>query len=458
MNVFIEWVKANVFIVVFTVLMIAALVVLPLLASGMNDKVRKEVEARAKKNAELTKLEQVEVAPGQRGVLNEPFIKRVEEVNRVVADDAQAVFSKALQHNRKGRGVVMPKVLPEMPPEQRDVLPQKFYEAMIAAYESLLQEVHAGTPPSPDSLAEELQRVKTQFITQDLRKSTEEQLEPEQQKALREKLANTRLSRYADAAERISFYASLAQLNPPQYQQTNQPTQAEMYNWQWQFWIVQDVLQALHEANKSDQNVARAPVKQVVQLAVVGFPGSAGGSQSGGSAPGMGSPGMGSPGFGGAGLGSPGLGSPGMGSPGFGGAGAGDSAPAAEAGMATPINPKAPAPVDYSASFTGRRTNPLYDVVYVDLELIVETARLPLVLDALANQNFMTVTDLHLSQVDPYAAAQHGYFYGTAPVSNVRVQLETIWLRSWTQQFMPQSVKQALGVPATTSEQPAPMS
>ena len=33
-----------------------------------------------------------------------------------------------------------------------------------------------------------------------------------------------------------------------------------------------------------------------------------------------------------------------------------------------------------------------------------------------------------------------------------RLNLETVWLRDWTQQFMPEAVKQALGIPVAQPE------
>jgi len=81
------------------------------------------------------------------------------------------------------------------------------------------------------------------------------------------------------------------------------------------------------------------------------------------------------------------------------------------------------------------------------LDLIVDVERLPEVLDAIAGYNFMTVTSVHLTEVDPFELARQGFVYGSAPVARVRIHIETIWLREWTRRFMPKAIKQALGVP-----------
>ena len=59
------------------------------------------------------------------------------------------------------------------------------------------------------------------------------------------------------------------------------------------------------------------------------------------------------------------------------------------------------------------------------------------VLDALAKHNFITVFDMEINSIDPYEAARSGYLYGSAPVSELTLQLETIWLRAWTTELMP---------------------
>jgi hypothetical protein len=119
------------------------------------------------------------------------------------------------------------------------------------------------------------------------------------------------------------------------------------------------------------------------------------------------------------------------------------------ASSGTGANPKAPVAFDYSASITGRKSNPLYDVVYVNVDMVVETARLPQVLDELSRYNFFTVVAINVVPADSFEAARSGFVYGPEPVSNVFMTLETIWLRDWTTQFMPDDLKSSLGIPVT---------
>ncbi len=417
-----EWVKNNLFIVIFVVLMLASAITLPLIAAGMNQSVRKEVESRARKMSELTRLENAEInwldQTAYRGVLNDRVVERFREISAIVAGDADQVYQAAIEHNRKGRGVIMPEALPEMPLAERERMPWRFHEALMASYRQLLSEINAHTPAKPEDIQKELEGIRNRFITQFLRKASEQELDDEDRNRLREHMATARMSLYAAAAENIGMYASIDQLDVPAVNPQVLPTNADLFNWQWKYWVTSDVLRALHEANRKEQSVQRAPVKHVLSLRVYGLPDAS-------QAP---------------------TGSMG----GFGGmqaAGSGDRSGSSGAPPAAPPNPVTPIEFDFSQSITGRRTTPLYDVLTVDLDLIVDVERLPEVLDAIAGYNFMTVTSLHLTEVDPFELARQGFVYGSAPVARVRMHIETIWLREWTRQFMPKAIKQALGVP-----------
>ncbi|HRJ50375.1 MAG TPA: hypothetical protein PKU91_07570, partial [Phycisphaerales bacterium] len=103
----------------------------------------------------------------------------------------------------------------------------------------------------------------------------------------------------------------------------------------------------------------------------------------------------------------------------------------------------------FSRSITGRWSGPgnaVYDVRNVAVTLVASSARLPELMDAFARTNFMTVTDLDLSEVDVWADLEQGYFYGSEHVIRAKFIVETIWLRSWTQPLMPARVRGYLGI------------
>lgn len=217
---------------------------------------------------------------------------------------------------------------------------------------------------------------------------------------------------------------------PPAPQQSRIST-AEMFDWQWRLWIADDLLNAIAMANADSASVVESPVKRVVSLTVLD------------ELPGGESPGGDSTGFGGGGI-SGRRGVDGDGGDGGGGLDAG----VAQDDAVGPVNidSSVEAPLDFGRSFTGRKSNAVYDVRNVELVLIVATEQLPALFDALAKRNFMTVLDLELRPADSFEAARLGYIYGTAPVSEATLLIETVWLREWTAPFMPADARAALGI------------
>ncbi len=437
MSAVLAWIKANVFIVVFAAVMVAAVPSLLILSAQLNASVREDVESRNKKLRDLKSLEKTSIevdtgagGPESRSVLvNDQLLKRFLEVTEARRADADEILAAAEAHNSKGRGAIMDVLFPAPPPHQVEVLPRRFYEEVHEAYKGLLESVNAGTPPKIDEMLAEIERRQEQFYAQTLQKEPGEPLDEQEQEQLKEELTQARMSRYIEAADAIGFYASIELLDAPVWDQSFLPTMGEMYEWQWQYWIIEDILIALADANSDSTSVLTAPVKRVTELDVwqEAF---GGGGQGGGSSGGSGGRGAG------------------VGGPGSRSGGGGAGMPAAEADPKKLITP------NYYASFTGRQTNPFYDVREVELSLIVDTARMPEVLDALARRNFITVLDLKIEPTSVYDAVSGGYLYGAAPVSSVTLQLETLWLRTWMAQYMPEEVKYALGVPLEKPEQP----
>ncbi len=437
MSAVLDWLKTNVFTVIFAVVMIAALVTLPLIASGLNEGVREEASRRAKKAGELKRLEQTQfVLPGptrnsvpQTVLVNQKLLERYEVLARAVRDDAEAVAAEAVRHNQKGRGLLMRSLFPKPRAEDREVLPRRFYDLLQQTYRDLLDEIDAGSPVSAESLQEEIQRREAQFRTQMLAKEITDELTEEEQAQLTEVLANTRLSRCAEAAEQIGIYASAGAMGLPVWEQTRQPTLSELFEWQWQLWSYEDLLRALHGANRDHPSVVQSPVKRVLSLRFLPSQTAAGGSTPG-PAGGM------SLGVGGR-----------KGGHRRGAAAVGGRASGSTAARGAKVDPGNEIPTDFARSYTGRTSNALYDVREVELRLVVETTRTPEVLDALSRQNFITISSLSMAPADSYQAVREGYFYGAEPVSKLELRLETIWLRAWTAQHMPDELKEALGIP-----------
>ncbi len=443
MTAVLDWIKSNVFTVIFAVVMVAALAALPIFSSRMNSDVKEKVENRVGTLRKLEGLEKTKVTiPGARpgepasqtALVNQRLLEKIQQVTDADREDAENILAKAVEHNRLGRGVLMDTLFPDPPIERRDVLPRQFYEVLLEQYKALLEQVNAGSPPTLEEMREEIEHRRSQFLTQTLQKDDTDPLDDEEAAQLKDELTQVRMGRYAEAADRVGLYLSIDALNVPEWVTTYQPTMSELFEWQWRYWIIEDLLMALSDANSQSSSASRAPVKRVLDLYVyedTSSSGSTGGSSGGGSGMGAGM----------------GQGAPGRRGPAGGGGGGGDAA--------VPPDPKKQVSLDYLVSFTGRKTNPLYDVRLVAMTLVVESARLPQVLDALARRNVITVLDLSMAPADPYEAVMDGYIYGTEPVCELTLSIETIWLRSWTSQFMPEEVKIALGVPREPTKQPA---
>ena len=432
MNVVLTWVKANIFIVVFSAIMIIVPMLMWFVAGSMNDGVRTEVAQRASLIQDMDRHRQVLVSivnpvPGNQPVndsvvLNPRLLDRFRVTTAIIREDAERIREEAVQFNRKQRGVLVPDLFPAPPAHRRETLPLEMHRSLVAAYQQLLDEVQAGSPPSAAEVREDIEAARERLTTQILL----EDLTSEDQAWLAEQLANTRLSRYADAAAAIGLYASLGALPLPD--ESSVPPRAEaqglveLFEWQWQYWIIQDILLALHEANADSSSVLDAPAKRLVSIDVSAHRGrvASAPSQTGGRGMGM-------------------------------GAGRTSSEAGSAETTAPAVDPAIEVALDFAASFTGRSTNPLYDVRWISLVIVVDTARMPEVFDALAQRNFITITEAQIQPVDPFSALKDGYFYGTAPASQLTLEIETIWFRQWTGQFMPDELKRALGVPVPTT-------
>jgi hypothetical protein len=449
MSQVITWVKANVFIVVFVALMLVAMVAGPIVAGSLNSSAVKAAETRAAAMPQLVGLERTQFQINQAGkppiehtvVINPRLLEDYRLIIERLKTDAGHVRAQAVRHNSKDRTVLMDGLFPEPPMEQRETIPFEFHKRLVQAYQDLLTRINAGAPVTPAELAENLTRREIQYISTIFKKQNRAQLDSNELASLQTELVKTRLAAADDIAQRIGLYVSLDALRVPAMPQGRLPSLPEMYEWQWNYWVAEDVLMAVRGAQGEAARVVDAPVKRVLALNVltpVAAAGSAGGSSP--SPAGGGSFSMG--GFGG--------------DMQRGGGGSSEGEAAAPTAGGQPIDPIVEAPLDYAASFTGRKSNSLYDVRLVELKVITTPQGLTLLTDALAKQNFMTVLDVSLAPADAHAAAAAGFIYGSSPVSEATLTIETVWLREWTSLKMPSAMKQSLGIATPPSpETPA---
>lgn len=113
-----------------------------------------------------------------------------------------------------------------------------------------------------------------------------------------------------------------------------------------------------------------------------------------------------------------------------------------------PYRPAGEAATNYAVSVTGRMANKEYDVIPFKLVVHVETDRLPMFLEELSRNRFITVTQVNLTAVNTVIQSTKNFVYGSAPVVEATISCEMLMFRDWTKSLMPKDVKVQLGIEA----------
>jgi len=452
MDKVLHWIKGNIPIVVLGAVMVVTPIVAFIFAGRWNRSIAEEAQSRARKLTEIEALSKTSVqlvVPGGEpisftGPVNQYILDEYKRVSDALQGDSTAVRELALAHNKGTHSPLIPRLFPEMPAVERDTLPPEMFEAVLQAYRNLLERIDAADPVPYDEVALRVGQREDDYISGTLRKKSRTELEPSELADLTSELTKARLAKYGERALSKRMYMSMAGLPLPSPALKASATEGEMFAWQWNYWLVEDILLALDDANRSvageEGRIAANPVKHVLwvrPLDALSFGGAGGDAGGSGSMQGSGRR-----------------------VPRYGGLGPGGSSMAPPGG-AQPVDPESGAPMgggvgsagkEYQSSLTGRTSNSLFDVRPVEVKLVASADRVPAIFDALARRNFMTVLDVDLRPADPFAAAAAGFIYGSEPIVELTLLLETVWLREWTLPLMPKQVREHLKIPAT----PAP--
>ena len=427
------WVKANPLIVVSVAVMIAAPVVTFVISEGIHSSADRAAADRAKELSQLEALEKspVEVALAGKsaeqrtGVISAATVKSYRALASRLRADAIAMQSMAVAHNKRDRDRLFVDI--KVTRENNNTIAETVHSAVIARAGADLKRLRASGPPSEPIVVDQLQRLQDQFIARE-RKPDRKALDDAQLQLLRKQLAERRLQLYCDAASSVAFYADIRDLGLPASaaEVGKEPSESVFFLWQWRLWIIEDLLEAFASANKPYKSVVDAPVKRVLSIAVREDTVPKAPAAPAAEAP------------------------PPSDAPAEGGA------PAAPTASFPPIDLQAPVSYDFARSVTGRTTNAMYDVRIATVRLIVATAALPEVLNAISRQNFMTVLSLDMRPADAFDAADGGFIYGPEPVSEVRLTVESLWLRQWLARLMPAELQAAKGTDGRTADDAAP--
>ena len=454
----IQWIKSHILIVICGVIIVAAPVTAYIISSGMNASLRDELQSSSSSLRKLDGFQSTNVSlevPGGQSVsisavANPKLIEAYEKAVKNISGASDAVHAAGLRKNRNSAGRArtaddLVKSGFPVPKSKKayEELPFDFHEALVAAYAKLLDKVGAGSPPSRADVGQQLARNQMYFVSNKARKDNVSELDDSEVETMRSELTDARLNFYRSWVSGesgrpiVRFYADESALQMPAAPTTMVPL-ATLFDWQWKFWITEDILLGLAAAN-GDQSVITGPVKRVLSLAIedLGVDIDAGGQQRSGG-------GMSGGGMAGASAGR----NKGGGRGRSGGGSASAATLPAHPGTAQ-IDPSKEARIDHTVSITGRASNDVYDLRRVNCSLVMATTGIPTVIDALSRQNFMTVLDVRVRPASVFEAASEGFIYGLEPVSTVDLQIETIWMREWTADLMPPDLREALGIRST---------
>ncbi|MDF1869031.1 MAG: hypothetical protein P1U30_01470 [Phycisphaerales bacterium] len=442
----IAWVKANLLIVISSVLILILLPTGWFFSNSWNKSIQEAAtEAYNKEKRSLSSASTIEyslppVLNGEQdlsesrapnSIVTSFYKEAKEERQRQVSE----VVKRGTGFNKADHVVPVDNLLPD-PGSQSNLRKQGTRLSELVAgtpeapslYTRLLRKLNAGDAPDPATLAASLSQFKSQQQAAYAATSSDGRVSQEQSDLLDADLIKRRLNEYATQAGSIAFYCprwaiqtaapetgysfipngiEAARQNGIGYDSITEPL---VYTWVWDYWIISDVLKAVAAGNIDASGVALAvpdaPVKHVESIRVQEFKVAADNQPNE----------FQQDDFGG----------------GRGGRGGTFQATTSEE--------------EPFLSYTGRTSSNDFDVRYVDMTIVASSKDLPAFFDALGKTNYMTVVDMDLSPVDVTEALTRGYYYGDDHVVRAHLKIETVWLRSWTAEFMPQAVRQALGV------------
>lgn len=447
------WIKGHLAIVILS----AVIVILPataaIVSSRINAGIRKErtqqVNAAKSRLTGVKQLTYEDIALGDRypstkftGPPHEEYAQIFRERREEQQRQIDEIQRRVVEINQKGRKPILDNVLPEPPGDQIEKQ-RRWLEFLTtftpngrdghlgtSAYESLLKSIGAGRPPHPDLVAQSVSDLETAEMERLVQgQQLRGEMTAEQKEALKQKLIAQRISEYRRRATEISVYAGMEVFTGdaphiPEPGRATLPTPAECFQWQFEYWAVEDILGAIKRANAGPDGqplpVTLAPVKRILALSLNSrdLPQKALEAERRELA---------------------------QQDPNYVPTGT------EEASLPPPVDTTTEMlGRDYSESVTGRwfgASNGLYDLWISDLVLLVDYQQLPKLLEAIASTNFMEVTDVFLEQVDPFKDLREGYFYGESYVVKASLKIELVHFRSWTTRYMPTGVKKSLNVP-----------
>lgn len=465
MSGILAFLKARLVVVVLVVLILAMLPTAWIISGKLNKKIvdaqtkayqdeKQKIQRASRVTYTLPRISTSESADALTATRapNDRVTNWFKEQRSERAEQIDSILGRVVDVNRSGHGRLL-EAFP--PPDDADPIVERRAAQELARkiiggtrnyerslYEILFERMGAGTPPDREAVAQSVDGYAEQVLAQIESLETRDAAGAQAQRAeLSKQLVDRRIGEYRRVAREISFYGSTSAVTG----ETSEPrgrgfggspassassgnfvqiltavperaTMAEAYKWQWDYWVIEDLLGAIARANTDQAGdptpVPLSVVKRVKRISLYPFTIPEAGSAADAVAD--------YSGFGGTRVGA--------------GASSGSTADV--------------------VTLTGRKASgDSYDVRRAQMVLIVNPARVIELLDAIKKTNLMTVTDLDLEAIDPWEHLREGYFYGEGEhVMRATIEVESVWLREWTKQFMPGAVRKAMGITETKTE------
>lgn len=450
------WLKSNLLIVVFGVLILllppAGFIGSSMWNSSIKEAAeetlsskKRSVEGVAKVRYTLPPITAGEQPYEESRAPNAAVTEYFEQKRAERQEMIERVVTRAVRFNKKeDRAVLLGGLFPGLEDDREERRRAKEMAELIAgddetpsAYAGLFKSINAGEPMKKAEVARRVidaHRAETDRAGGDLRS-----LSSEEQEALAERMKSHRLSVYARRAEELSVYGSpevLYGANPAEYSEIFEEVPSgshdatDAFVWQMDYWFVEDLLRAVRLANTTEDGlmteVPRSPVKRVVSIRLEQLDIPEAESDTGGATPTRGGP-------------SPrGVDPRGMMAP----------RPSANRGAI-------PGGDDGDASHTGRspdEKNGVYTIRRGIITVIASSEGLVRLIEALGRANFMTVIGLSLKDVDLWADLEEGYYYGPDHVVRAEIEVESAWLHFWLADMVPDRVASAWGIERPVDE------
>lgn len=259
------WMKANVAIVVLCAVIILSLPAAFVGSNMWNGKIRKGREAAAAKAMQDLDAQKItymlpSVLPGEqakplvRPVANPKVTEYFKAHRQALEQQINEVSGVAKEMNSKGHAPLLDGVLPT---PAGTIKALDFADLIVgkgdkpSVYQDLLKSINAGGPADPVGVADVLHEIEEQFKEKVRSDTSRDKLTTEEEAELQKKLVEARIGQYQQRAGEISVYATRDCLPAgiPRVAPNQPPEAIDCFLWQYDYWVVSDLLRAVDAAN-----------------------------------------------------------------------------------------------------------------------------------------------------------------------------------------------------------------